>query len=69
MGFFTQFNGQVRDPIYGYIDYTKELEGVVMDSWVCCFPGGGLGCGLYLCLACCLYMFADMSLSCWSGFA
>jgi len=38
LGFFTQFNGQVRDPIYGYIDYTKELEGVVMDSWVCCFP-------------------------------
>jgi HD superfamily phosphohydrolase len=34
LGFFTQFNGQVRDPIYGYIDYTKELEGVVMDSWV-----------------------------------
>jgi len=28
------FNGQVRDPIYGYIDFVKELEGVVMDSWV-----------------------------------
>jgi HD superfamily phosphohydrolase len=27
------FNGQVRDPIYGYIDYIKELEGVLMDSW------------------------------------
>ncbi|MEM2645359.1 MAG: hypothetical protein QXP03_04720, partial [Desulfurococcaceae archaeon] len=30
----TSFNGQVRDPIYGYIDYIKELEGVIMDSWV-----------------------------------
>jgi HD superfamily phosphohydrolase len=28
------FTGQVRDPIYGYVDYIKELEGVVMDSWV-----------------------------------
>jgi len=31
---FTPFNAQVRDPIYGYIDYVKELEGSVMDSWV-----------------------------------
>jgi len=31
---FMPFNGQVRDPIYGYIDYVKELEGPVMDSWV-----------------------------------
>ena len=30
----TPFNGQVRDPIYGYIDFIKELEGTVMDSWV-----------------------------------
>ena len=28
------FNGQVRDPLYGYVDYIKELEGAVMDSWV-----------------------------------
>jgi len=27
------FSGQVRDPIHGYIDYIKELEGTVMDSW------------------------------------
>lgn len=31
---FVPFNGQVRDPTYGYIDYIKELEGVIMDSWV-----------------------------------
>ena len=31
---FMPFNAQVRDPIYGYIDYVKELEGTVMDSWV-----------------------------------
>jgi HD superfamily phosphohydrolase len=31
---FMPFNAQVRDPIYGYIDYVKELEGAVMDSWV-----------------------------------
>jgi HD superfamily phosphohydrolase len=31
---FMPFNAQVRDPIYGYIDYVKELEGPVMDSWV-----------------------------------
>ena len=30
---FIPFNGQVRDPIHGYIDYIKEVEGVVMDSW------------------------------------
>ncbi|MEM1772352.1 MAG: HD domain-containing protein [Desulfurococcaceae archaeon] len=30
---FVSFNGQVRDPIYGYIDYIKELEGILMDSW------------------------------------
>lgn len=30
---FFPFNGQVRDPIHGYIDYIKELEGTVMDSW------------------------------------
>ncbi|MEM4101713.1 MAG: phosphohydrolase, partial [Desulfurococcaceae archaeon] len=28
------YNGQIRDPIHGYIDYIKELEGAVMDSWV-----------------------------------
>ncbi|MEM4481678.1 MAG: HD domain-containing protein [Desulfurococcaceae archaeon] len=27
------FSGQVRDPIYGYIDYLKGLEDLVMDSW------------------------------------
>jgi HD superfamily phosphohydrolase len=31
---FMPFNAQVRDPIYGYIDYVKELEGPVIDSWV-----------------------------------
>ena len=31
---FMPFNAQVRDPIYGYVDYVKELEGSVMDSWV-----------------------------------
>lgn len=30
----TLFNGQMRDPIYGYVDYIKEIEGVVLDSWV-----------------------------------
>ncbi|MEM4769281.1 MAG: HD domain-containing protein [Desulfurococcaceae archaeon] len=31
---FMPYNGQIRDPIHGYIDYIKELEGAVMDSWV-----------------------------------
>jgi HD superfamily phosphohydrolase len=31
---FMPFNAQVQDPIYGYIDYVKELEGPVIDSWV-----------------------------------
>jgi len=31
---FMPFNAQVRDPIYGYIDYVKGFEGEVVDSWV-----------------------------------
>ncbi|MEM3927023.1 MAG: HD domain-containing protein [Desulfurococcaceae archaeon] len=31
---FTPFNAQVKDPIYGYIDYIKGFEDRVMDSWV-----------------------------------
>ncbi|MCY0868271.1 MAG: HD domain-containing protein [Desulfurococcus sp.] len=31
---FIPFNAQVRDPVYGYIDYVKGFEDVVMDSWV-----------------------------------
>ena len=30
---FTPFTGQVRDPIYGYIDFVKSSEGAVIDSW------------------------------------
>lgn len=30
---FMPFTGQVRDPIHGYIDFVKEIEGEVMDSW------------------------------------
>ncbi|MEM4718089.1 MAG: HD domain-containing protein [Desulfurococcaceae archaeon] len=33
MSLLPLFNGQVRDSIYGYIDYNKEIEGSVMDSW------------------------------------
>lgn len=33
-GVLPLFSGQVRDTIYGYIDYIKEIEGPVMDSWV-----------------------------------
>lgn len=32
-GLLPLFNGQVRDSIYGYIDYIKEIEGSIMDSW------------------------------------
>ena len=31
---FMPFNAQVRDPIYGYIDYVKGFEDEVIDSWV-----------------------------------
>ncbi|ADV64667.1 HD domain-containing protein [Desulfurococcus mucosus] len=34
LSLFMPFNAQVRDPIYGYIDYVKGFEDEVIDSWV-----------------------------------